>query len=237
MKTFILCLIILLITSWMGSSSQISGTVVSKLGEPISGVRIRGRADNQYTLATTDEKGNFDILQPGKIIFLQALGYRPVVLVLNKPITHINVEMEEASISEFKVPTCLLPEHSRDYIGHAFMLRPPQGAITVAGKGSGDLSHTIYYQSAQNSESLVYYWSSTALGIPDDDWILGAKNFSIHSFRFGQYFGIDIRGISKDGKHWRFLGDFGGMEISYRNASKEAADYFDKIIGSLCLQQ
>jgi len=49
--------------------------------------------------------------------------------------------------------------------------------------------------------------------------------------------GIDWRGVTKDGKYWRYFGAFPLFDIfDYVTDSKEAADVFDKILDGVCVQ-
>src|SRR5262249_3565247 len=49
--------------------------------------------------------------------------------------------------------------------------------------------------------------------------------------------GIDWRGVTKDGKYWRYFGAPYFFDIyDYETDSKEVADLFDKILDAICLQ-
>jgi hypothetical protein len=70
-------------------------------------------------------------------------------------------------------------------------------------------------------------------GFPSDDWIITSAETSSRSWRYGDAEGLDLRGRSKEGKFWRYFGTY-GIGLSYKEASKEAADYFDRIMDSAC---
>ena len=49
--------------------------------------------------------------------------------------------------------------------------------------------------------------------------------------------GIDWRGVTKDGKYWRYFGAPSFFETyDYVTDSKEAADLFDKTLDGVCVQ-
>jgi hypothetical protein len=49
--------------------------------------------------------------------------------------------------------------------------------------------------------------------------------------------GIDWRGVTKDGKYWRYFGAPSFFDIyDYETASKEAADLFDQILDGICFE-
>jgi hypothetical protein len=46
-------------------------------------------------------------------------------------------------------------------------------------------------------------------------------------------FGVDVRGIYRDGKRWRFTGN-ALQTLDYKGVSQEAARFFDTIVDTLC---
>ncbi len=241
-KTFF-TIILIFITSTTGLARQLTGTVKSVFGKPLSGVKIYSRSENQLGpigdfLATSDEHGYFNLLTPGKVVFLQLASFRPMAIVVSENQEHIDVVMESAEGTGWLLPTCPNGFDTESLVGIGKLgirLPVPPMALTEKSQGGHDFSHVIYYKKRSTPEALVYYWSWMAVGFPSEELILTSSEFSIRSFGNGKYDGIDIRGISKDGTYGRFLGS-GGMEVSYRNVSKEAAAYFDKIIGGLCIK-
>jgi len=47
--------------------------------------------------------------------------------------------------------------------------------------------------------------------------------------------GLDSRGTSADGTHWRWVGPLLGEFAEYEGANAEAAKYFDSILDTLCI--
>ena len=70
------------------------------------------------------------------------------------------------------------------------------------------------------------------LGLPPEDWILNASEFSEQSYKNKENFS-DIRGKSKDGTFWRYIGRF-GESIEYSGLTAQEAKYFDEIIATAC---
>jgi hypothetical protein len=57
--------------------------------------------------------------------------------------------------------------------------------------------------------------------------------FSRRTWTFRDVEGVDIRGSTNSGNFWRYVGTY-GEAIDYFDVSREAADYFDKFLDTLC---
>jgi hypothetical protein len=241
MKIILSCLFILFLLNTKGLANQLTGLVKSTTGKPLIGVRVYSRGGNQSGalenfLTTTDENGQFKLAGHGEIVFIRAIGHQPSAKRLESGVTHIEVILEETMGAEWLIPTCPRSFAPRTYLGldnNGYKLPIQSRNLTSKNRGSHDLVYTVHYKDSQNTEVLIYSLSWMTLGFPPEELILSSRDFSIRSFRRGDYVGIEVRGHTKDGKYWRFFGG-DGMEISYRNVSKEAADYFDEIIDGIC---
>ena len=66
---------------------------------------------------------------------------------------------------------------------------------------------------------------------PSGEILLRLKQYSYRRTSVG----IDWRGMTKEGKYWRYLGAASFFETyHYETDSKEAADAFDKILDGVC---
>ena len=73
------------------------------------------------------------------------------------------------------------------------------------------------------------------LGMPPEEWILNAKEFTERSYKNKGLF-TDMRGRANDGTYWRYIGAL-GESIEYSGLTEEAAKYFDKIIDNACMNK
>jgi hypothetical protein len=243
-KSIFVCFVVLLFLSLECSAGQLTGTVKSKSGNALKNVRVYSRAESQFAaldnfLTTTDEQGRFKLLTHGKIVFFRFLGFQPLVKILEGNPAHIDVVLESTQDSAWQIPACPSEFDPEAYIGMGklgYKLLLPSAAPTSKSKDSQDFYYTVFYRQQPNEETLTYYWNWTALGFPKEELILSSGEFSIRSFSHGKYGGLDVSGRAKNGKRWRFVG-IDGTEISYEHVSKEAADYFDRIINGMCVKQ
>ncbi len=70
-------------------------------------------------------------------------------------------------------------------------------------------------------------------GPPRKEWLTSSVRFSEQSWSCGKLAGLEMRGVSADSKRSRWTGFFMGF-ASYEGVSKEAANFFDSIIDSMC---
>jgi len=235
------CLVCLASLGSVCLADQLNGVVKSKSGEPLKGVQIYSRADNQLGsvenfLTSTDEKGQFHLRSHGVVVYFRLLSFQPLIKILKGNTNYIDVVLEESQATEWTIPQCSNNNDSNTYIGVGFSLPVPSTAFIEKGKEDHGSSTTFYYQGQHGKETLTYYWSWMALGFPREELILASVEYSVRPFRSGRYGGIDVQGRFKNGGYWRFIGDSSGVEISYENVLGDAAGYFNKIIGGMCLR-
>ena len=71
-------------------------------------------------------------------------------------------------------------------------------------------------------------------GRPSEEWITRAREWTARAFEGGDYRGLDVRGRTRDGRYWRYVGQF-GEEFSYYGVDEDAARFFDSIIAGGCV--
>jgi hypothetical protein len=79
-------------------------------------------------------------------------------------------------------------------------------------------------------------WQDSTSSHPEENILLDAKEFTERVWVGGERFGYDIRGVSRDGKFWRFVSYRWGA-VSYHDNSPEAAKAFDKMIDGMCFDE
>ena len=212
--------------------SGVIGTVRTKLGNPLAGVRVFCRGDGE---TETDNKGQFKLVNSGKVIFLLRTDYKPVILISSQIPDQLEIVMEEAKETEWQIPLCASFSEKIDF--GPFRLSIPE---TAKPKRGGDIDYvdfSVGYGSENNRRYLEGIFGPNATsGFPFDDWIISSNEFSVRTWRNGEasWVGVDVRGRRQDGTHWRYVGSW-GFSLSYRDAPREASAFFDRIIDSACL--
>jgi hypothetical protein len=211
--------------------SGVIGTVRTKLGNPLAGVRVFCRGDRE---TETDNEGQFKLGNRGTVIFLLHTGYKPVILISSKIPDQLEIVMEEAKETEWQIPLCASSE--KFDFGH-FRLSIPETAKLKIGRDIDYVDFSVDYGSENNRRYLEgIYGPHASSGFPSDDWITSSYEFSSRPWRKKEanWIGVDVRGNKQDGTHWRFVGAW-GFQLSYQDAPREASAFFDRIIDSACL--
>jgi hypothetical protein len=181
----------------------------------------------------SDDKGFFRLPDHGRVVyFTHAEQQRPVTKILPLTATNIEVAMEDAAPTRWKVPLCKATSgEARN--GVAFKVVVPDYVLVKKGV-QFDLDIYAYgYQIHDgNFESMVNWQDSTA-SHPREEILLGAKEFTERVWVARDRFGYDVRGQGRDGKFWRFVSYRWGA-ISYQSNSLEAAKVFDDMIDGMC---
>jgi hypothetical protein len=100
---------------------------------------------------------------------------------------------------------------------------------------------TLSYRNGGNEYTLLTMQGATCCsGGPRADQYQSSQRWDKHSWYIEtdneRFYGIDVRGASRDGTNWRWVGPSFGALVRYEGASVEAAKYFDAILDSMCIE-
>jgi hypothetical protein len=211
----------------------IEGHVRTPQGEAISGVRID-------TLAKTDDTGHFkiaaDFLRSWSTLWIDKKGFVPKLVSISPTPSTLDITLEpEKDTNVADIPHCsdAKVKGSR-FVGKFLRLTVPK---ELKFKTGVDTDYTYYHIGyAKNGQT---GWLRGGLGniyggsYPPGEMLLALKQYSYRRTSFG----IDWRGVTKDGKYWRYFGALSFFDnYDYETDSKEAADVFDKILDGVCYQ-
>ncbi len=246
---------ILLLMS-VGLASQLSvgatpltGVIKSVNGQAIPKVRVLTFAPLQIqtklmgvNMSThryevrSDEKGFFRLQDHGRIVyFTHAEQHRPVTKILPLTATNVQVVMEAAALTLWKVPLCKA-NSDETQPGVAFKVVVPHDVL-VRKSVQFDLDiYTYGYQMPDGKFASMGNWQDSTSSHPAEGILLDAKEFTERVWVAGERFGYDVRGVSCDGKFWRFVSYRWGA-ISYKGNSLEAAKAFDRMIDGMCFDE
>jgi len=211
----------------------IEGHVRTPQGEPISDVRID-------RLAKTDDTGHFkiaaDFLRYWNTLWIDKKGFTPQLVSISALPSNLDITLEpekDSSVSDIPLCSDAKVNGSR-FVGKYLRLTVPK---ELKFKTGVDTDY-IYYHIAYAKKGKTG-WLRGGLGnmygdaYPPGEMFLALEHYSYRRTAVG----IDWRGVTKDGKYWRYFGALSLFDIyDYETDSKEAADLFDKIRDGVCLQ-
>jgi len=233
---YLLLLFALILFCVVNTTAQvitIEGRVTTPQGEPISGVRID-------RLAKTDDTGHFkiaaDFLRSWNTLWIDKKGFVPKLVSIKPTPSKLDITLEpETDTSVLDIPTCTSDKiKGSRFVGKFLRLTVPKELKFKTGVDTDYIYYHIGY--AKNGKT---GWLRGGLGnvygdsYPPGEMLLALKEYSYRRTAFG----IDWRGVTKDGKYWRYFGALSFFDIyDYETDSKEAADVFDKILDGVCFQ-
>ena len=211
----------------------IEGHVRTSQGEPISDVRID-------RLAKTDATGHFkiaaDFLRYWNTLWIDKKGFVPKLVSISPTPSRLDITLEpEKETSVLDIPRCSAAKvDGSRFVGKFLRLTVPKELKFKTGVDTDYVYYHIGY--AKDGKT---GWLRGGLGnvygnaYPPGEMILALEHYSYRRTAVG----IDWRGVTKDGKYWRYFGAPSIFDIyDYETGSKEAADLFDKILDGVCFQ-
>lgn len=221
-------------------SAQISGSVTAKDGTPVSGAYVYSAVRTRpYLIRTsTDARGSFSLTPPtGTVLHVYSLGFRPWSEVILPNSGPVQVILEDAAASEWKVPNC---KGSDGLWGWNWKFRLPEGTAAKAGEHTFEsASYSVEYPGSKTSETLIITLGSAIAGDHDDfvNDSLIQESTSFEERHITVYkskdTGLDSRGKLGPDKFWRRSMSW-YVEAEYYGVSAEAAEFFDRILDSAC---
>ena len=212
----------------------IKGRVTTAQGEPISDVAID-------RLGKTDASGNFkiaaDFLQYWDTLWIDKKGFVPKLVSIKPTPSVLNITLErEKDTNMSSIPRCIAGQvDGSRFVGKRLRLTVPNELEFKTGVDTDYVYYHIHY--AKNEKT---GWLRGGFGnfygneYPPGQTVLALDHYSYHRTELG----IDWRGVTKDGKYWRYFGAPYFYDIyDYETDSREVADFFDKILDGICLQQ
>jgi hypothetical protein len=242
------------------SAAVVSGKVISESGNPIEDVDVYGTKTTccpaTVSSTKTNPNGTFNLDGAGAVLHFRRNGLQPVSLIVEKDMLP-TVVMKNQEPTAWAIPVCGPKEPPR--FGQTFLFLRPAGQPLARGQ---DIDYTRFGAKGHDRGWLDSWFGATASSVDaSEEFFLKSVSFSerfVEVPGFGLV-GIDARGISKDGKHWRWVGlryalgeghkSLMGTDpywrwprqgatdmVRYDNASEEEATQFDKTIDSACVR-
>jgi hypothetical protein len=188
------------------------------------------------------------------VLHFRSSGLEPFSIVPGKG-TPLTVTMKRQEPTLWAIPKC--GPHEQVRFGQTFLFQRPPGESLAKAQ---DIDYTRFGVKGKDGGLLDSWFGPTAAEVDaSEDFYLNSKSFSERFVDVPGYgiVGIDSRGVSKDGRHWRWVGlkyamveggkslmgtywhwpRMGATDmIRYDSATDSEAKEFDLIIDSACLK-
>lgn len=251
-KSFFSALSLILLVFTLRESTDatpLTGVIKSETGQPVAKVKVLTYAPlekrtkflsvdmttHRYEVLS-DEKGFFRLPDHGRVVYFMHPDKRSATKILSLSVKTIQLVMEAASASLWKVPQCSAVPDANARTGIAFKVLQPAGVQGRKGVRFGLDTYSYGYEMPDGKFEVMVNWQDSTSDHPSEGWLLEAKEFTERVWIAGNRVGYDIRGERQDGKVWRFVSYRWGA-ISYQGNVKEAAHVFDQMIDGMCFNE
>lgn len=214
------------------SNREFEGRVITESGAPLEDAHVlmvsRGAPEIEHgNLVNTDETGAFHLKRIPDAVFVQKEGYLPQLLripsISQKPLVVMHPLSAESMPA---TPLCRELGSGERFVSTGFNHRIIVGTELKIGQTNG--VDTSFTEISYGKNTMAISWGMVGIiNYPNISALAGATEIVVRSA------GTDFSGITRDGKHWRWM--FGsGAHIEYYDASPEAAELFDRQIAGIC---
>lgn len=230
-RAFVACVGLLSLCA-VCAAAELTGVVKSTSGRPLAGVAVSS-PPSAYPGQKTSSDGSFRIEVRENLVFFRHPDFRPLTKVLKGGEETLEVTLEDAAPTRWDIPPCTKASDG-GRVGFRLRLPVPKGPEV---KGHTDIDYR--YFAVAYGKGGGRFWlegiegPNASLGYPNFRDVLSSAEFTERSWRSGDFDGIDIRGRSREGYYWRYVGLYGSA-VYYRGASSDASAYFDKLIANAC---
>ena len=213
---------------------EIQGFVRTTEGQPIGGVSIS-------RFSKTDERGHFKIasdvlIRYWKNLIFDKKGFVPKVVSLDSSKANLNITLEsEKDKSVWDIPTCSYAKGNLSKaVGQYLRLTLLKGMTFKTGVDADYIYYSIGLSQGGNNHWLHGGWGNLYGDVyPSGETLLKLDHYSYRRTSVG----IDWRGVTKDGKYWRYFGAPSFFETYYYETdSRPMANAFDTILDAVCFQ-
>jgi hypothetical protein len=257
-RIFFTILIFLFGLSFSLFAQGVSGHVKNSSGKPLEKVVVQplGRIFGAVTNADGFYEVPFKIkgLKDGKdyelvysrkdiILVFDKIGYRPKVVNLDEAVSNLDVTLEKETSDETLIVQSCVDDTDKNIrsVGKYLRLSVPKKLKFKTGVDTDYIYYSIGFGEGKNK-----FWLNGGLGnlygspYPPSFTLGASKEYSFRTIIFAEKqgkIGLDWRGVTNDGVYWRWIGSAALFDAyHYETKSKEAAEFFDKILDNLCLQ-
>lgn len=213
-------------------AQTVAGIVVDAAGNPVAGAHIDHSDVREQESLFTDEQGRFQVRTRAPALVVRKLGFDGA-LIRTGPVGPLRVVLEKATGS---IPACRDKCEGLASAKSMFCFAPVPG-VEVHGQGKmGESTSRAFLVTTRDGPREILLGSGPmwSLGIPYTGDVWESTEYSEKSFAIGDSEIIDARGVTMDGKRWRYLGRFGESASYYEVDARDAA-LADRFLDGACV--
>jgi hypothetical protein len=206
----------------------LTGTVTDAAGKPIAGVRVTSWPSED---SRTDASGHYTLSKPRDLVRFSLAGYRPVTKTLNS--LTAPVVLQVAAERPRALPACseALKVDKRQADMSLRVNLPRFGKL----KAANDADNRVVAMGFHVDWMMHGVGANWSFGLPElKQWkqLVQVEERDI-TVDDAQVTISDYSGMLQDGSHYRFIGIL-GESFSYVDATMDSAQYFDRLLDTLC---
>ena len=213
------------------SHADVCGVVVDDQGAGIEGAQVVASGVGFNGWASTNPDGTFCLKTAGLFINVRHTGFSPILERITAAGMPIRLRLVKANASVRAMPDCQSrPNSGRGWIGGGLRINPRGRYL---GPVNGEHDTHWYVRKGKQSIHVVdgYAWHA---GLPLENLLSASQSIDVRGWEFGKIVGLDLSGRYQTGRRWRWIGAPVAHAISYEDATPDEAEYFDRILESVC---
>ncbi|MBM3754855.1 MAG: hypothetical protein FJW38_12855 [Acidobacteria bacterium] len=208
---------------------EISGVVVDAQSKPIPDVHVMHAGGDFKTPAD----GTFRLSTSSPFVVFRHYRFASIV---RRPGELKDVRIQMSTISLNRFSACVGHQFDKPTLAtFAFRISYAPGVVELESLlQGGDTSYRVYALESSHAARMLHETGiNLSLGFPEDTEKWSSVEYREVSFAAGRVPIVDSRGVTADGKRWRFLGRL-TETISYGPLPPHEAAIFDRAIDGVC---
>ena len=218
---------------------HLRGRVLKPNGQPAVGLivtdDIQGGSPHESQQTRTDENGEFKFEISGQLLRIEDAAYRPLAVAVKPGGSAVQLKLEDAAKSDWRVPACGKEPEAGKRIGFSTKFVLPNSMQFELEEKRDPSTYFVYRRGADTSDARLFVsrfeaesndWNIEATGLRGQRWVKDSAGVTI---------GLDSRSPGRNSERRRFV-NFGPREsANYNAASRQEAVEWDRILDSACL--
>ena len=206
----------------------LTGTVTDAAGKPIAGVRVTSWPSED---SRTDASGHYTLSKPRDLVRFSLAGYRPVTKTLNSLTAPVVLQVAAERPRALAVCSEAVKADKRQVDMSLRVNLPRFGKI----KQANDADNRVVAMGFHVDWMMHGVGANWSFGLPElKQWkqlvTVEERDITVDD---AQVTISDYSGMLQDGSHYRFIGML-GESFSYIDATMDSAEYFDRLLDTLC---
>jgi hypothetical protein len=216
----------------------LTGKVTSENGEPLAGVKVEWEAGS---VDRTDADGFYYSYSRYKTpidnkdccrIRFSLTGFKTLTKAMDADVRRLDVVLQSGDNKWVPFICKSSPEDNKRIGWKMKLLIPQRTPVSKFSDGADTLCQHVHFNSGTSHETMRICTGPLWGGMwPEKDLLIRPSTMDERHWYDKSAF--DYHGSDRGGNRWRHTGWF-NETIDYRNASDQAADFFDSIIDNLC---